>query len=136
MPKNANSSGRVVDLGGRYKGRTGDLPRSVLHLRMERLGQNQMPPLARNTIDEPALDTLEAWIRELGTWTLHPESLSAGGFHLWFDAAPGDTFVIEASANLQTWTPLSTNQPVAGRVDYIQPAPLSAQRFYRTRVLR
>jgi len=115
---------------------SGDLPRSVLHLRMERLGQNQMPPLARNTIDEPALDTLEAWIRELGTWTLHPESLSAGGFHLWFDAAPGDTFVIEASANLQTWTPLSTNQPVAGRVDYIQPAPLSAQRFYRTRVLR
>lgn len=29
MPEIANASDRVVDLGGRNKGRTGDLPRSV-----------------------------------------------------------------------------------------------------------
>jgi uncharacterized repeat protein (TIGR03806 family) len=45
--------------------RPADIPRSIMDLRMNALGANQMPPLARNRIDGTAVATLEAWINSL-----------------------------------------------------------------------
>jgi hypothetical protein len=38
---------------------------SVLLSRINRLGEWQMPPLARNCIDQPAIETITCWIRSL-----------------------------------------------------------------------
>lgn len=42
-----------------------DLGHSILYQRVNRVGENQMPPLARNTIDVVAVDVLSAWIQSL-----------------------------------------------------------------------
>lgn len=42
-----------------------DLDKSILYLRTNRLGQHQMPPIARNMIDEPGVALLEQWIGAL-----------------------------------------------------------------------
>jgi mono/diheme cytochrome c family protein len=42
-----------------------DLARSILYQRVNRVGENQMPPLARNQIDHAGVDLLAAWIASL-----------------------------------------------------------------------
>jgi hypothetical protein len=64
---------------------------------------------------------------------LHAERMSGGRFRLWFEAAPAISYVIEASANLNTWTPISTNSPVSGRIEHIEVIPAAGQRFFRAR---
>jgi len=39
-----------------------DLVRSMIHQRVNRIGQHQMPPIARNLIDEQGVALLESWI--------------------------------------------------------------------------
>lgn len=43
----------------------GDLSKSILFRRISALGDNQMPPLARNTIDNAAVAVVTAWINSL-----------------------------------------------------------------------
>jgi hypothetical protein len=43
----------------------GELNRSMLFLRMNALGENQMPPLARNLVDSHAVQVVGHWIRSL-----------------------------------------------------------------------
>ncbi len=45
----------------------GDLAKSVLHKRVNRLGDLQMPPLARNVIDTNAVDAIAEWITSLSS---------------------------------------------------------------------
>jgi mono/diheme cytochrome c family protein len=42
-----------------------DLARSILHQRLNRVGMDQMPPLARNQIDTAGVATIAAWINSL-----------------------------------------------------------------------
>jgi glucose/arabinose dehydrogenase len=64
---------------------------------------------------------------------LHAQSMSGGRFRLWFDALPPTSYVIEASANLSTWSPVSTNSAVGGQVEYIEVIPATGKRFFRVR---
>ena len=43
----------------------GDPPHSTLLTRMQLVGKNQMPPLARNEVDRAGVTLLEAWIKNL-----------------------------------------------------------------------
>lgn len=43
----------------------GDVVHSLLHNRPNRVGALQMPPLAKNVVDQPAVDTIAAWINSL-----------------------------------------------------------------------
>ncbi|MES2440045.1 MAG: Ig-like domain-containing protein [Verrucomicrobiota bacterium] len=42
-----------------------DLAHSILYQRVNRVGANQMPPIARNQIDTVAVDVLKAWIESI-----------------------------------------------------------------------
>ena len=64
---------------------------------------------------------------------LHGERMSGDRFRLWFEAAPGTSYVIESSAGLRTWTPISTNSAVSGRIEYITMIPGAGPRFFRAR---
>jgi glucose/arabinose dehydrogenase len=64
---------------------------------------------------------------------LHAEPEGVGLFRLWFEAQPGRGYVIEGSARLAEWMPLSTNSPVNGRIDFLDVTTNSAFRFYRAR---
>lgn len=64
---------------------------------------------------------------------LHGENASANQFRLWFNAPSGVPYVIEASLNLATWTPVHTNSASAsGRFEWLDNRSLS-RRFYRAR---
>jgi len=52
-----NANNRVV--------KPGDLSKSVLFARINRIGDLQMPPLARNEVDTNAIKTVAEWIRHL-----------------------------------------------------------------------
>ena len=43
----------------------GDLNKSILLRRMSLVGENQMPPLGRNVVDEPAVSAMSKWISML-----------------------------------------------------------------------
>ncbi len=111
----------------------GDLSRSLLHHRLGSLGVIKMPPLAKNVLDAPAIATVTEWINSLANWNLQAERNPSGVVRLWFDAVANQTFVIEASPDLNAWTPLSTNTPIAGRVEHIEPSPVPGRRFFRVR---
>jgi hypothetical protein len=65
--------------------------------------------------------------------TLVADPLPNGQFRLWFDATGSSAYVIEASTDLESWTPVSTNTPLAGRVEYIETNMTPPWRFYRAR---
>lgn len=111
----------------------GDLARSILHHRLGSLSTTKMPPLAKNILDAAAITTVTDWINSLDYWNLNAERTPNGGVLMWFDAAPNQTFVIEASPDLTAWTPLSTNAPVAGHVEHLESSPASSRRFFRAR---
>lgn len=54
-----------------------DLGRSILHYRMNRVGADQMPPLARNQIDTAGVSVVAAWIASLTPNTPPIVSLTA-----------------------------------------------------------
>jgi hypothetical protein len=50
-------------------------------------------------------------------------------------APSGSNVVIPASTDLQTWTPLQTNQLGSGPLHFSDPqSPANAQRFYRAQI--
>jgi hypothetical protein len=59
--------------------------------------------------------------------------MPGGQFRLWFNAGGSSPYVIEATADLESWTPVSTNTPLAGRVDYIETDMGPPWQFYRAR---
>ena len=63
---------------------------------------------------------------------LSGESISPGVFRLWFNAAPGRRYVIEASTDLQSWVPVHTNSAPGGLFEYLDTTP-DLWRFYRAR---
>lgn len=65
---------------------------------------------------------------------LHAETALTNRLRLWFDAATGVTYVVEASTNLFHWSPVTTNGPGTNRVEYSDPnAIISPQRYFRAR---
>jgi uncharacterized delta-60 repeat protein len=56
----------------------------------------------------------------------------AGAFHLTLFTRPLRTYVLEASADLSTWTPVWTNTAASGVIEWTDPEAVGAvQRFYR-----
>lgn len=51
-----------------------DLARSILHKRVNTVGENQMPPLAKNRVDAEGVAMLAAWIESLEPETVQPPS--------------------------------------------------------------
>jgi hypothetical protein len=45
--------------------------------------------------------------------------MSPGIFRVWFNASAGRSYVIEASADLQTWIPINTNSASSGLFEYL-----------------
>jgi hypothetical protein len=56
----------------------------------------------------------------------------ANQFLLSFDGLTGVRFVIDASADLRSWTPVHTNSVVNGHFEWVDNQSLS-RRFYRAR---
>ncbi|HTD87190.1 MAG TPA: PA14 domain-containing protein [Candidatus Binatia bacterium] len=63
---------------------------------------------------------------------VHGENATGNQFRLWFNAVNGVSYVIEASANLRTWTPVRTNVVVNNRFEWLDNRTL-LRRFYRAR---
>jgi hypothetical protein len=63
---------------------------------------------------------------------LQIEPRAAGQFRLWFDAPSGQSYIIDASSNLDAWTPIHTNASVSGVFECIVSGP-EEWRFYRAR---
>lgn len=63
---------------------------------------------------------------------LRGEPVGASQFRLWFDALSGVRYVIDASPNLQSWTPVRTNAAISGRFEWLENRSPS-RRFYRAR---
>lgn len=63
---------------------------------------------------------------------LRIEPIAAGQFRLWFPATSGQSYIIDASSNLDTWTPVHTNSSVGGVFECIVSSP-EEWRFYRAR---
>ena len=61
-----------------------------------------------------------------------PLFLNGGAFQLQFTAAPNQSYVLQASANLVNWVPLSTNTPASSPFFWVDPAASNfPARFYR-----
>jgi hypothetical protein len=67
---------------------------------------------------------------------LHGDSIGGGQFRLWFEGQPGRTYVIESSPSLGAWSPISTNSPLNGQVEYIDVDATVGLRFFRARHVR
>jgi uncharacterized repeat protein (TIGR03806 family) len=81
----------------------GDVSHSMIHLRMNATGANQMPPLARNVVDSQSLAVVDAWINSLApAQSLPPpwQDLDIGntGF-AGTGSLSGATFSIQASGD-------------------------------------
>lgn len=63
--------------------------------------------------------------------TLHGENAPGNQFRLWFDA-PNGVYIIDASADLRSWTPVQTNAAINNRFQWLDNRTL-ARRFYRAR---
>lgn len=65
---------------------------------------------------------------------LAPQVLSDGTIRLLLQGSDGINYVVEASTNLSTWTPVFTNAPVGNLFDFVDPdATNHPFRFYRGR---
>jgi uncharacterized repeat protein (TIGR03806 family) len=65
---------------------------------------------------------------------LAPQVLSDGTIRLLVQGSDGINYVVEASTNLSTWTPVFTNAPVGNLFDFVDPdATNHPFRFYRGR---
>jgi hypothetical protein len=62
---------------------------------------------------------------------LHGENDPGNQFRLWFDA-PNGIYIIDASADLRTWTPVQTNAALNNRFQWLDNRSLP-RRFYRAR---
>jgi hypothetical protein len=58
---------------------------------------------------------------------------SSGVFTVSFAAAPGATYVLERSFNLQNWVPVTTNSATSFALDFVPPPGTNASVFYRAR---
>jgi|GEM_PF-474798 len=58
-------------------------------------------------------------------------SYSNGVFTLNISGKAGQMFIIQASTNLSTWTPISTNLATGGQVQFADPGAGTVRRFYR-----
>ena len=59
------------------------------------------------------------------------ERLENGGFRLQFSGTPDRRYVLERSSTLTSWSVLSTNTAVGGIVEFLDPASIHGQSFYR-----
>ena len=81
----------------------GDVSHSMIHLRLNATGPNQMPPLARNVVDSQSLAVVDAWINSLAPLQPLPppwQDLDIGntGF-AGTGSLSGATFSIQASGD-------------------------------------
>jgi uncharacterized repeat protein (TIGR03806 family) len=97
----------------------GDVSKSIMHVRLNTVGPNRMPPIAKNVIDQEAVATLQAWINSFvpPAITTQPESQSAN---------PGDVVVLEVTATgsgslSYQWQQDGVNIPGATNSSYLIP---------------
>ena len=61
--------------------------------------------------------------------------MTAQGFNLQLSGPAGSNYVIEASTDLKTWVPISTNAAPSGTVSYTDTAATNmVLRYYRARI--
>ena len=58
--------------------------------------------------------------------------IAAEGFRMTLSGAPGTSYVLERSADLSEWTPISTNLLTESELELRDPAPGTEMNFYRT----
>jgi hypothetical protein len=60
------------------------------------------------------------------------EEFTTNGFQLAFEGIPGSNYVLEATTNFSTWTPISTNNAVTNFFNLFDPSATNFPcRFYR-----
>lgn len=70
------------------------------------------------------------------TWLLGNSILTNDGFHLTLQGTNGLYYVVEATTNLSTWTPIFTNRTAGDRLEFMDAAATNYPlRFYRARLL-
>jgi glucose/arabinose dehydrogenase/mono/diheme cytochrome c family protein/regulation of enolase protein 1 (concanavalin A-like superfamily) len=96
-----------------------DLAKSLLHTRVNLIGDNQMPPLAKNRVDAEGVAMLEAWIGSLEPETvLPPSTLAATAIShtevelVWSDGSDNEAgFSIERSLDSINFTAIGVTGP-------------------------
>ena len=68
---------------------------------------------------------------------LRPDAIGAmlvtnGSWGVQFSGSDAFTYEVQSSTDLVHWLPVSTNQPVQGRLFQVLPSPDGAARFYRS----
>jgi len=96
-----------------------DIWRSILYLRANTAEAFKMPPLARNTIDEPDMDLLRQWIESLpGPPVLPPPEISPHGGNFTgpvtviLKSEPGATIRYTVDGTVPTASDLLYDQPI------------------------
>ena len=114
----------------------GDIYRSEIPPRMNTTNTAiKMPPLARNLIDSNAVQVINAWIGSMPGSPVHFVSAAYANnqqFQMSFLGVPGSNYVLQASTNLSTWVPVSTNTATLNPFLLIDPnATNFPDRYYR-----
>lgn len=115
-----------------------NLADSILHFRVSRVGENQMPPLAKNIVDEKGVAMLAAWIQSLPTERVNaPTSLTAAArSHTrvdlsWQDNSDNELgFAIERSSDNVNFTRIGTVGTNALSFSDLDAEPFTLQ-YYR-----
>ena len=115
-----------------------DLARSILHTRVNTVGDKQMPPLAKNRVDEEGVAMLAAWIQSLEPETVAPPAglvataLSNTEVALsWGDNSDNEAgFSIERSLDSINFTAIGVTGPGESTYTDITADPFSTN-YYR-----
>jgi uncharacterized repeat protein (TIGR03806 family) len=110
-----------------------DIWRSILFMRADTTEPFKMPPLARNTIDEPGMKLLREWIESLpGPPVLPPPEISPRGGH--FPQPVEVTLKSESSAKI--FYTLDGTVPTTSDLPYEKPIKISAPMIVRAKAFK
>jgi hypothetical protein len=72
-------------------------------------------------------------VKPLTVQVLGPQA--GGQFSLSFQGQTGQNYVLEMSSNLTSWTPVWTNTPMNGVLQFIDTNATGLDRFYRVKIV-
>jgi uncharacterized repeat protein (TIGR03806 family) len=108
--------------------------RSIAYMRVNTTGDIRMPPLARNTIDQPGVSLINEWIMSMpGRPVLDPPAIAPAGGS--FDA-PIDVTLAEPEPGAQIRYTLDGSVPGPSDLLYDKPIKLTGPTVLRTRAYK